>query len=153
MDKGEETGGELIVTYGNSAELLELEEECFDKMAFLVKPPINEPRVGIIRLGRDTEICVMVGDKLAKVPLAVGSVSENGSAFEVNSAKQFFSDSNVTGVAGRQHDLDRIAQGVHNGVYLRTSAAPADADALICLRLVFTDSCLLGGGSYGFGGF
>ena len=48
MNKGEETGCELIITHGNSAELLELEEECFDKMTFLVEPPIDKPRVGVI---------------------------------------------------------------------------------------------------------
>lgn len=153
MNKGEETGCELIITYSNSTELFELEEECFDKMAFLVEPPINKPRIGVIRLGRDAEISIVVGDKFAKDPLAVGPVSENGGAFQVNSAKQFFSDSNVTGVAGRQHDLDRIAQSVHNGVNLGTSAATTDADALISLRFVFTYSHLLGGVFYGFVGF
>ena len=34
-----------------------------------------------------------------------------------------------------QHDLNRIAQGVHNGVNLGASAAATDADALINLGL------------------
>ena len=38
MDEGKETGSELIIANGDSAELLEFEEELFHKMAFLVKP-------------------------------------------------------------------------------------------------------------------
>ena len=105
MDEGEEASSELVVADGDSAELLELEEECFHKMAFLVELPIDEPRVGIVRLGRDTEIRVMVGNKLAKLPLAIGPVSKNSGGFQVNPAEQFFSDSDVTGVTSRQHDL------------------------------------------------
>ena len=153
MDKGKETGSELIIAHSNSAELLEFEEEGFHKMAFLVEPPIDEPRVGVVRLGRDAEIRVVVGDKLTKLPLAVGPVSENSGAFQVNPAEQFFGDSDVAGVAGRQHDLNRIAQSVHNGVNLGTSAATAHSDALIHLSFRPDSVLLLGGGLYDFGGF
>ena len=61
----------------------------------------------------------------------LGPVSEDCGAFQVNPAEQFFSDSNVAGVTSGQHDLNRIAQGVHSGVNLGASAAPTDADALI----------------------
>ena len=90
MDEGKEATSEFVVADCDSAELFEFEEECFHKMAFLVEPPINEPRVGIVRLGRDAEIRVVVGDKLAKLPLAVGPVSEDSGAFQVNPAEQFF---------------------------------------------------------------
>ena len=116
IDKGEETGSELIVMHSNSSELLELEEEGFHKMAFLVEPPIDDPRVGIIRLGRDAEIRIVVGDKLTKLPLAIISVSEDCGTFLVNPAEQFFSDSGAIGVAGSQHDLGGIAQGVYYGM-------------------------------------
>ena len=101
MDKGKEASSELIIASSDSAELLELEEERFHKMAFLVEVPIDEPRVGVIRHGRDAEICVVVGDKLSKLPLAIGPVSENSGIFQVNPAEQFFSDSDVAGVARR----------------------------------------------------
>ena len=153
MDKGKEAGSEFIIAHGNSAKLLELEEEGFHKMAFLVEPPIDEPRVGVIRLGRDAEIRVVVGDKLAKLPLAIGPVSEDCGAFQVNPAEQFFSDSDVAGVASGQHDFNRIAQGVHNGVNLGTSAAPTNADALIDLGFRPDSVRLLAGGFYGISGF
>ena len=61
-------------------------------MAFLVEPPIDEPRIGIIFLWRDAEIRVMVGDELTELPLPVGSISENGRSFEVDLADQFLSN-------------------------------------------------------------
>ena len=153
MDKGEETRGELIITRSNSAELLKFEEECFHKMAFLVEQPIDKPRIGFVLLGRDAEIRIMVGNKLAKRPLAVSLICENGRAFQTNLAEQFFSNSDIVGVAGGQHDLDRVAQGIHNGVNLRASAASTDANALIGLGFVFANLPVLGGGFYGFCGF
>ena len=136
MDEGEEAGSELVVANSDSAELLELEEELLNEMAFLVEPPIDVPRVGVIRLGRDAKIRVVVSDKLTKLPLAVGPVREDSRPLQVNPAEQFFSDSDVAGVAGRQHDLDRVAQSIHDGVNLGASAASTHSDALVGLRSV-----------------
>ena len=63
MDESEEAGSELIETGGDPSELLELEEEGFRKMALLVKPPIDVPRIGIILLWWNTKIRVVVGNK------------------------------------------------------------------------------------------
>ena len=122
-------------------------------MTLLVKPPIDVPRIGIIFSRRDTEIRVVVGDKLAELPLAIGLVRKDSRPFQVNSAEQFFSDSDVTSIASCQHDLNRVAQSVHDSVNLGASAATAHADALIGLRLVLAGSRISGGGFlivYGF---
>ena len=153
MDEGEEAGSEFIEASSNPSELLELEEEGFHKMAFLVKPPIDIPRIGIIFPRRDTEIRVVVGDKLSKLPLTVGSVSENGRPLEVNLADQFFSDSNVRSVSCGQQDRYRIAQSVYSGVNLCASATTAHSNALINLGFRPDSILLLGGGFYGFGRF
>ena len=153
MDEGEEAGSEFIEASSNPSELLELEEEGFHKMAFLVKPPIDIPRIGIIFPRRDTEIRVVVGDKLSKLPLTVGSVSENGRPLEVNLADQFFSDSNVRSVSCGQQDRYRIAQSVYSGVNLGASATTAHSNALINLGFRPDSILLLGGGFYGFSGF
>ena len=153
MDESEEAGSELIETGGDPSELLELEEEGLHKMALLVKPPIDVPRIGIILPWGNTKIRVVVGDKLAEIPLAVGPVSENGRALEVDLADQFLGDSNVRGIASGQHDRYGIAQGVHSGVNLGASAAAAHSDALIDLGFRPDSIRLLAGGFYGIGGF
>ena len=139
MDEREEAGSELIETGSDPSELLELEEEGFHEMTLLVKPPIDVPRIGIIFPWRDTEIRVVVGDELTELPLAVGSVGENGRPLEVDLADQFLGDSNVRGIASGQHDRYGIAQSVYSGVNLRASAASTDANALIELGFVYTN--------------
>ena len=153
MDESEEAGSELIETGGDPSELLELEEEVFHKMALLVKPPIDVPRISFIILGRDTEIRIVVGDELAKRPFAIGFISKDSRSFQVNSAEQLFSDSNVMNVAGGQHDLYRVAQSVHNGMNLRASAAAAHSNALIRLGFCPDSIWILVGGFLAFYGF
>ena len=138
---------------GNLSELLKLEEEGFHKMAFLVEPPIDEPRIGIIFPRRDTEIRVVVGDELTELPLAIGSVSENGRSLEVNLGDQFLSDSNVRGIASGQQNRYGIAQSVYSGMNLGASATTAHSDALIDLGFRPDSVLLLGGGFYDFSGF
>ena len=153
MDEGKEAGSELIEACGNPSELLELQEELFHKMTLLVKPPIDIPRIGIIFPRRDTEIRIVVGDELTELPLAIGSVSENGRPLEVNLADQFLGDSNVRGIASGQHDRYGIAQSVYRGVNLGASAATAHSNALIDLSFRSDSVLLLAGGFYGIRGF
>ena len=148
MDKGEESRCELVITRGHPAELLELEEEGLHKMAFLVEPPIDLPRVRVISFWRDTEIRITARDKLPQRLFAISLIRENGCAFQVNSAEQFFSYCDIVHIACGQHDLDRVAKSVHDGVNLRASAAAAHSNALIGLRLVLTISNLLGDGIF-----
>ena len=153
MDEGEEARGKLVKAHGDTAELLELEEESLHKVAFLVQPPIDRPGGGDIRRWRNTVIRTVVDDELAKLALGVGSVGENGRPLEVNLADQFLSDSNVRGIARGQQDRYGIAQSVHSGVNLGASAATAHSNALINLGFRPDSVLLLGGGLYGFGGF
>ena len=153
MDEGKETSSEFIIAGSDTTKLLEFEEKRFHKMAFLVKPPIDVPRISFTLPGRDTEIRVMVGNKLAKRPFAIGFISKDSCSFQVNPAEQFFSDSNVMNVAGGQHDLYRVAQSVHNGMNLRASATAAHSNALINLGFRPDGVRLLAGGFYGISGF
>ena len=95
----------------------------------------------------------MVGDKLAKRPLAVSLIGKDSRSFQVNPAEQLFSDSNVMNVAGGQHDLYRVAQSVHDGVNLGASATAAHSNALINLGFRPDGVRLLAGGFYGISGF
>ena len=153
MDEGKDTGSELIIAGGDSAELLELEEEPFYKMAFLVEPPIDVPWISFTIPGRDAEVRVTVGNKLAKRPFAIGFISKDSRSFQVNPAEQFFSDSNVMNVAGGQQDLYRVAQCVHNGMNLRASATAAHSNALINLGFRPYSVWILAGGFYSSTGF
>ena len=153
MDEGEEARSKLVKAHGDTAELLELEEEGLHKMAFLVQPPIDRPGGGDIRRWRYTVIRTVVGDELAKLALGVGSVGEDSRPLEVDLADQFLGDSNVRGVASGQQDRYGIAQSVYSGVNLGASAATAHSNALINLGFRPDGVRLLAGGFYGISGF
>ena len=153
MDEGKEMGSELIIANSDSAELLEFEEELFHKMTFLVKPPIDVPRISFTIPGRDTKIRVMVGNKLAKRPFAIGFISKDSRSFQGNPAEQLIGDSDIMNVAGGQHNLYRVAQSVYDGMNLGASAATAHSNALIDLGFRPDSVLLLGGGFYSFSGF
>ena len=145
MDEGEEARSKLVKAHGDTAELLELEEEGLHKVAFLVQPPIDRPGVGDIRRWRDTVIRTVVGDELAKLALGVGSVGEDGRPLEVNLANQFLGNGDVSGIASGQHDRYGVAQSLYRGVNLCASATSTDANALIDLGFVYTNLSVLGG--------
>ena len=91
-------------------------------------------------LGRDAGIRAAVGDVFSKGPFSIRSVREYSRSPQLNSAEQFFRDGDVAGVSGRQHDLDRIAQGIHDNMNFRAPAASAHANALIGLCSVLAGS-------------
>ena len=140
MYKREKARSEFVVASGNTAKFLELEEEVLHNMAFFILPPINMPRVNAVLPGRNAEICAAVGDVFSESPLSVRPIRDHSRSLQLNSAEQFFRDRDVAGVSGRQHDLDRIAQGIHDNMNFRAPAASAHANALIGLRPVLTIS-------------
>ena len=152
MDEGKETSSEFIIAGSDTTKLLEFEEKRFHKMAFLVKPPIDEPRISLIVLWRNAKVRIMIGNKLTKSPFPIRFVRKHRRALQPNSAEQFFSDRNVMDVAGRQHYLNWVAKSVYNSVNLGASAAPAHSDALIRLGLVHRNPWGLAGIFYGIGG-
>ena len=153
MDESKEAGSEFIEAGGDPTELLELEEEGFHEMTLLVKPPIDVPRISFTIPGRDAEVRVTVGNKLAKRPFAIGFISKDSRPFQGNLAEQHFSDSDVMNVASGQHDLYRVAQSVHNGMNLRSSATAAHSNALINLGFRPYSVWILAGGFYSSTGF
>ena len=101
MDESKEAGGELVIANGDSAELLELEEEGFHKVTLLVKPPIYIPRIRFITLGRDAEISSVGGNILPQFPFSVGFVSQYSHARpQLYSFQHFLSDLHVMHVSG-----------------------------------------------------
>ena len=74
MDKSQEAIRAFVIAGSYAAKFLQLQEKGFHQMPFLVKPPIYEPGIGFIALGRDAEISADIGDKLPQFPFPVGFV-------------------------------------------------------------------------------
>jgi len=71
VHEGQERRGQLIISGGNTSEILELQEKAFNKMPLLEKPPITAPRGTGIAFGRDSVIGI---PNLKVVQNLVGSV-------------------------------------------------------------------------------
>lgn len=74
MNKAEEATSELIKTSSNAAKLLEFEEESLNQMPLLVKPPVAEPRIRVVFLGRDAKISLAICNEFPELPFPIGFV-------------------------------------------------------------------------------
>lgn len=66
MDEAHKGGDGLLAAEGDAAETLELVEEAFDLMAFLVETPVDRGLGGSAQIGLDVHGCTqIVGDESA----------------------------------------------------------------------------------------
>jgi hypothetical protein len=65
LDQGEEVGGELVVTGGGTAEVLQLGGETLDEVTLAVEPPAGAGFPAPVALGRDVGRCAVILDQLS----------------------------------------------------------------------------------------
>ena len=68
MNEGKKSASELFEAHSDPAVLFELHEKAFNKMPFFVVREISVPRINRIRLRRNAEVSVMVGNVFAVLP-------------------------------------------------------------------------------------
>ena len=128
MNAGEESLGEFVVTSGDGPKVLEHVEETLNEIAFTVESEIAPTRGFSIRLGRNDW-----GDR----PIAEGSdegvgveglVSDQSAG--IDGFDQRLGTSEFVILAGAEHHLDRIAEGVDEGVNFGGQSSTRSADGL-----------------------
>ena len=132
MNGGEENLGELVVTGGDGAEMLELVEKTLHEVAFAVEDEVARARgfsVGFGRDDRDDRPLVEGGDEGVGVVRLVG---DQGAG--IDGIDERLSASQIVILARAEHHLDRIAEGVDERVHLGGQSAAGSADGL---RAVF----------------
>ena len=132
MNAGEEGFGEFVVAGGDGAEILENIEETLDEIAFAVEGEIARARGFSVRFGWDDwgdRSIVEGGDEGIGVERLVSDQSAWIDGFD-----QRFGAGEVVILAGAEHHLDRIAEGVDERMNLGGQSAPRPADGL---RAVF----------------
>lgn len=92
MNKSEEPGSELIKTSGNTSELFQFVEKAFNEVTLFVLNPIAEPGVGLIGLGRNAEVSIMICNVLAQIILSVSLVRHDNSTIQVDMLKDILSN-------------------------------------------------------------
>ena len=128
MNAGEENLGELVVTRGDGAEMLERVEEALNEIAFAVEDEVARTRGFPVGFGwddRDDRSIVEDGDEGVGVERLVGDQSAGIDGFD-----ERLSASQIVILARAEHHLDRIAEGVDERVNLGGQPAAGSADRL-----------------------
>lgn len=92
MNKSEEPGSELKKTSGNTSELFQLVEKAFNEVPLFVLKPIAKPGVGLIGLGRNAEVSIVICNILAQIILSVSLVCHDNSAIQIYVLKDILSN-------------------------------------------------------------
>ena len=132
MNPSEENLGELVVTRGDSPEMLELVEETLNQIAFAVEGEIACARGFSVGFGWDDwddRSIVESGDEGVGVEGLVGDQSAGIDGFD-----ERFSASQIVILARAEHHLDGIAVGFDERVNLGGQSAAGSA---VGLRAVF----------------
>ena len=128
LDAGEEISGELVVTRGYAAEVLELVEEALDEVALALEREIAGAEALAVGLGRDHRGDAPLGQAVDE-PIGVeGLVADQSGG--VGRLGQRFCACQIMRLARREHQFDGIAQGIDERVDFGGQSAARAADGL-----------------------
>jgi hypothetical protein len=132
LRSGKEISGEFVVARGDGAEVLELIEEPLDEVTFAIEREVARPLDLAISFGWDDRSDSALSEGVDERVGVVGLVANQG--LRVDGLDQRFCASKIMSLAGCEHQLDGIAQGVHEHVDFGGQSAARSADGL---RAVF----------------
>ena len=131
MHEAQVPTGMFIVTGGNAAKLFQFEEEALHEIPFLVLPPVAEPRLQFIRLGRNAIIGLMRGNVFTKSECPICLVSKHHRTFDGHCAQQFLCNGDIMHVSSRKLDVNWISQCVGDCVNLCAASAATYSDTFV----------------------
>jgi hypothetical protein len=127
---GEEIPGGLIVPCGDSAELLEPAVEVFDEMAGLVDLFVEGARSFAVALWRNDDRFACCQQRLDDALVGIeGFISQQSIGLHVR--EQFVGALQIVGLARAEKEVERIAQGIDQGVDFGAQSAFAAPDRLV----------------------
>jgi hypothetical protein len=102
MDESEEPRCQFIKPGSNPPILLQLIEEAFYQMTFLVLEEVAVPRINSIRFRGNAEIGIPIGDVLSKVVRAIRFIGQYGSfiRFQINVIQNIFRNDRIVNIPG-----------------------------------------------------
>jgi len=137
---GEEVGGMLLVARGDASAMLDLVEEPLDAVALAIEHAAEAGAPAAIGLGRDVRCGTGVLDAAAEPIGVVGFIGqEDGSLAQV--AKQLGGGRAVGGLAGCEHQFERQALRIGEGVDLGRQSSSAAAHTTISTAFFVLAAC------------
>ena len=132
MNSGEEVALELVVSGGNSAEILEAAEAAFDDVSPLVDALVEGMDEDTVGLVGDDGLCAALDDLGAQAVAVVAFVGDEGA--RGGSLRQHVGrGGDVSILAGREMKNDWPAAPIAQAVDFRRAPAARAADGLILL--------------------
>ena len=132
MNAGEEDLCELVVTRGDSPEMLELIEETLNEIAFAVEGEVA--RAGGFRLDFDGMTGAIARSLRAAMKASASNALSAIKAPGSTASMRGSSASQIVILARAEHHLDRVAEGIDERVNFGGQSAAGSADGL---RAVF----------------
>ena len=131
MNSGKKIPGELVVARGDGAEVFELVEEALDEIAFAVERVVACTLDFAIGLwgnhGGDVPPLESVDQRIG----VIGLIGEQGAW--IGAVDQRLRASQIVRLPWREHQFDRIAQGIDQGMDFGRQSAAGSADRLLAV--------------------
>ena len=129
MQAGEKIPGGLLVSCGDSSELLDVVEEALDEIALGVKREVAGALDLAVRFGRDDHFDRARFEAGNEAVGVIAFVTEKGSGLDLGG--QRFGLGNIVGLAAREAQREGIAESVDNHVDFGREAAARTPDGLV----------------------
>jgi len=114
LDASKKIPGELVIACRDRTKMLEFVEEALDEIAFAIERKVARQRDRATRMGRNDWGDLPVRQGFEEGIRVIGFVTNQSRWIGV--LEQGPSTGKVAGLAWRQHQLDRIAQGIDERV-------------------------------------
>ena len=131
LNSGKEISCEFVVACGDGAIMLEFVEEALDEVAFAIECKVAIPRgfaIGFWGNHRgDSPLSEHADQRISVVSL----VAKQGN--RIGAVEQLLRASQIVGLSRREHQFDRIAQGIDEGMDFGRQSSAGSADRLFAV--------------------
>ena len=138
-DERSEAAGGLVVAGGDPAEVLELVDEAFDDMAFLIEMPIVDGRLAAGGMRRNHDRRAEPGGGAADGGAVIGAVGDDVPSRLTG--EQGLGAGRLVGLAAGELEPDELAQRIDQQMQLAAQPAAGAADRLIATPLLAPAAC------------
>jgi hypothetical protein len=131
VDSGEKISRELVVACRDGTKVLEFVEEAFDEVAFAVECEVASPRKFAVGFWRNHRGYSPLSESVDQLICVVSLIAKQG--IRIDAVDQLLRASQIVGLPRREHQFDRIAQGIDERMDFGRQSAAGSADRLFAV--------------------
>ena len=131
LDASEEISREFVVARGDGAKVFEFIEEALDEIALAIECEVAGPWRLAVGLWWNHRSNVALSERVEQRVGVVGLITNQG--MRIGIVEQQLGASQIVGLPRREPHLDRIAEGIDEGVDFGGQSAARSADRLLAV--------------------